>query len=244
MLVFSVLTAAGQDLDWNIKNSLVSKYLGTIGVVISDDPSFVNDITVSKGNYYAGIWTATGIGHGPYGRTFKDELDPYIGLSHSFGPLKYEITAIYFAIANLGKMNDDLWVIDQQLSSSGFHGFKPYVVLRCFNRVGSQSPEGGWYLWAGVRREQSVGRYKLNIDMLTSYSDGPLGKNPGQVYYKTVLNSPIPISKSVILTPTISYQVPTSQQRKSEFPFARKSEFVFGVTLSYHLHPDRKNGHK
>jgi len=215
-----------------------SKYLGTIGGVFYDNPIAVIDLTISRGPYYVGLWNSTKLGPGKYGKTFGDEYDIYAGWSHDFGDLRYEVTAMYFLIADLARLNDDLWVIDQKLSLPKCLGASPYVKVRCFNRVGSNSPEGGLFLWAGLSRTLETdiklrGRtLTIDLDGTTAYSDGPLGKTPGAVFARLTLGASIPIMATPTLRPSVVIQTPISGHEKVAHPLTTKTEVVWGLTLN------------
>ncbi len=232
-LNLAVLRAEDAPLEYHLTHSFVSKYLATVGSVISDQLSFVNDVTISRGNYYVGIWNATGLDHGVYGKTYKDEWDPYVGWGFQNGSIRYEIAAVYFLIADFSRSNDDLWVIDQTLKFRSIPGITPYLKIRDFNRVGTHSPGGGWFLWVGVNRIQPIGQLKFDIDLSAAYSDGPLGKDPGSVFYRLTNSLHIPVSKSITVTPTLYYQVPTRFQGKALHSFVKGTEFVWGISASY-----------
>ena len=223
---------------WSVNSGIFSKYLGTIGGVFYDDPILVTDLTVSHGDYYAGIWNSTRLGSGKYGKTFGDEYDFYAGWSHDIGPVKYEITGMYFLIADLAKLNDDLWVIDQKLSMPSCPVFQPYVKVRAFNTVGADSPTGGFFFWAGVNRSQPTGLMAhgqeviLDVELATAYSDGPLGKTPGSVFARLTLGTTIPLSERLSLKPSAVWQTTIGGQKDYAHPLTTKTEVVCGLSLN------------
>ncbi len=217
--------------------SLYPKYLGTIGSVIYDHPIIVNEATVSMQSEYAGIWNATHLGPGAYGKTYGDETDLYAGWLHRFGAVTYDVTALYFIIADLRRINDDLFVIDQKITLSALRALTPYIKLRSMNAVGRSSPEGGWFFWAGVSRSQDIGPrirsrpIRIDCDGSVAYSDGPLGKSPGPVFARITMDLNLPISRRFACMPSIVWQRPLGNQAHLRHPFTNSNQLVWGITV-------------
>jgi len=220
------------DISVYVKHTLSRFYLGSVGADFSDgNRSLSNEITLSKGDCYAGIWMATGPGDAKY----KKDWDPYIGFVHQISFFRYEATATYFVLSNLARMNDDLWSFDQKISSTDKHALRPYVKIRAFNKVGSRSIESGWFGWIGCENRQPFGKADLNTDLSVAYSDGPSGKTPGLVYCRLTTGLSYPLTKTLTVTPSLIYQVPTANQRHVRSPFVTKDQFVWGISIGYPL---------
>lgn len=232
-------SAQHSDISVYLKHMLTRFYLGSVGADFSDgERSLSNDLTISKGNAYAGVWMATGPGPSKY----KEDWDPYIGLVHAFGPVRYEVNATYFVLSNQYESRDDLWSLDQKVSPihrtltpSLPQQLLPYLKLRAFNKVGSRSFESGWFGWAGCEYKRLIGKSMLDIDASFAYSDGPFGKTPGPVYWRAVVSLARPLAKNVTITPSIIYQTPTRNELRAPKPFVTRDQLVWGFTVGYPL---------
>lgn len=227
---------ASEPVSVYVKNAVSRYYLGSVGADFSDkELSFSNEVTVSKGNLYAGLWMATGPGPSKY----KEDWDPYVGFVHTSGKLRYEISATYFVLSNIYESCDDLWMIDQKLSRrfapTAKSLLQPYVKVRCFNKVGSRSFESGWFGWIGMEWSHTMRSSKFTADLSTAYSDGPFGKTPGLVYERLTASLAIPIWKKVTVTPSLIFQVPIGGHRHAQSPFVIKNELVWGIAVGYPL---------
>lgn len=213
-----------------VKHTLSRYYLGSVGADFSDGhPSLSSEVTVSKGDFYVGLWMATGPGHAKY----KEDWDPYIGFVHRHSCIRYEATVTYFVLSDLAHMDDDLWVIDQKVSLTTMHAIQPYMKVRAFNKVGSRSFESGWFGWVGLEYKRPIGKSMLRTDLSLAESDGPFGKTPGSVYYRAVLSYSYNLTKTVTITPSFVYQVPTGRQQSARVPFVTKNQFLWGISVGY-----------
>lgn len=216
-----------------------SKYLGKTGQVFYDNPIMVNDVSVSYGDFYAGLWVSTALGGESYGSTFGDEFDLYAGWGHTYGWVRFQLSAAYFAIKDLDRLKDDIWIVEPEVSFPEFPLIQPYVAVRSFGQVSSESPEDGWFVWPGVRRTQPLGfrvgtdEAKLNLDFVTAYSDGAFGKDPGWVFARLSASFPIQISRQLAFTPNVVYQIPFSSQEKHRFPYTTRDEAVANVSFRW-----------
>src|SRR5581483_5846361 len=99
------------DSPWSSSSSIYSKYIGRNGAIFSEDPILVNELDWSKGNIFAGVWNSTGIDKHPYGSTYADELDLYVGYVRTFELIKVKTDVAYYTIKDLSLISDDLWAI-------------------------------------------------------------------------------------------------------------------------------------
>ncbi len=184
-----------------------SQYLGRIGAVFSDKPISVNIIEVDYKDFYLGAWNATGLSAREYGKTYADEWDLYGGWAHNFGPVKLDLSASYFALAELGQSADDMWITEQEISFPKFPFVQPYVRSRYFGSV-ADAWKPGWFVFGGVRKSIDLGNgaakrpYMLNLDLSTAYSAGALHDFSGFVYGRLSASLDVPLSKRLTLSPT------------------------------------------
>lgn len=231
-------SAQPSTFQYSLNSGVFTKYLGTIGGVFYDSPIIVNDITAAHGDFYLGMWNSTALGHGKYGETFGNEYDFYAGWSHKVGRVRYDVTGMYFLIARLSALNDDLWVIDQKVSFPDCPVVQPYVKLRFFNTVGRNSPSGGVFVWGGLSRQQPIGIFsrgrKMNvaIDLSAAYSDGPLGKTPGPVFGRLAIAPLLFVSERVSVSPSVVVQMPLGGQKNFSHPLTTRTEIVWGLNAS------------
>lgn len=218
-----------EDLHLQVKSSLNRYYIGSVGGVFSDKASFVNDTTVSKGSWFAGMWSVTGPGKAPY----KQDIDPYLGFVRSRGPVSYEACATYFALTHMRLSADDLWVIDQKIAYTGCSVCEPYIRLRANNKVGSNSFEPGWFGWGGIKRKDALGRAAIVNNLETAWSDGPYGKDPGFVFARLTSYLEISLSRSIRVGPSILYQIPIAGQARKPHSFIDREIFSWSFTVTY-----------
>lgn len=224
---------------WSLDTQFRTEYLGGIGQVFYDKPIWVNDISVSYGDWFAGTWISTALGGDAYGSTFGDEVDLYAGWGHTYDWLRLQVSASYFMICELDDLGNDLWVVDGEASFPKVRFVQPYVAMRSFNQVSSRSPQRGWYGWAGLRRTQPTGLHfhgdelKLKLDLKAGYSDGVLGRDPGPVFGRITSALPFKLSDHATLTPSLVWQVPIGSQAKTARPHTKEHEVVGALSLNF-----------
>ena len=231
--------ASAEETSWSLASSVYSKYIGKIGAIFSGDPILVNELDWSRGDLFAGVWNSTGLDRYPYGSTYADELDLWFGYGHTFDWIHVQTDVAYYTVKDLTRMNDDLWVVEGEVSLSKIPFVQPYVSFCQFEKVDRNSFPGGMFYWAGIRRTQplgfSVGKTKqtLNLDLMTAYSNGALGKNPGFVFERLTVNLPIVLSGRMTLTPSVVLQSPIGGQDHHQVAYTTKDEVVWGVSAGY-----------
>ena len=224
---------------WSWETQFRSEYLGKIGVVFYDKPIMVNDISLFYKDFYVGMWNSTALGGEPYGSTFGDEFDLYAGWGHTYGWVHLQFSAAYFAIKDLNNLRDDLWIFEPEISFPKVPFVQPYVAVRSFNPITSESPERGWFVWTGLRRDQQLGfnigsePAKLSIEWMNAYSDGALHRDPGWVFTRFSAAFKIPVNKHLMITPGILYQLPIGGQENHPRPYTTENEVVGQVSLRW-----------
>ena len=234
----SSLCAADESKVWYSANtSVMSEYLGSIGSVFYKSPISINEVDIGYKDWYGGIWSATGLGGTKYGQTYGDEFDFYAGWAHTFDWVKVDLSSTYYAIASLDKMNNDLWVIEPEVSLPKCPFVQPYVRGRYFGQVGAQSPKPGFFWFGGLRKQITLGKaigersYLLNLQLSTAYAAGALHNSTGFVYGRLTTSLDIPLSKHVTLSPTIIYQIAAPGQASDPEGFTDGNKLVYGVSL-------------
>ncbi|HEY0907775.1 MAG TPA: hypothetical protein VGE35_00320 [Candidatus Paceibacterota bacterium] len=231
-LCVSRLQAADSKMSWSLTTSVLSQYIGEGGSVFSEDPELITDLIAFKGDWYAGLWVATGLKGGSYTKSYANDYDPYVGWARAFGPVKYEITAIYFAISDLRLIRDDIWVLDQKVSFSKCPVVQPYIKVRSAFEIGSKSFERGMFVWAGIGKSIALGESKLSLDLSTAYSDGAYGKDSGWIFGRAYAGLTMPLSKNLSVMPSFMYQVPASGQKGNPRGFTNGNEVVAGISIT------------
>jgi len=240
-LLTSNLDAETPEISYTLKTGVASKYLGQIGAVFYDDPVSVTDVSVGYIDWYAGIWTSTGLGGTKYGETFGDEIDFYAGWAHNFGQVRIDIMSSYYTIANLDRIADDLFALEAEMSLPRFPLLEPYVRVRYLGEVGALSPKSGFFLFGGVRKYLTFGTgasdraYGLLLQLSTAYAAGALRDSKGFVYGRFTSALDLPLSKHLTLTPSVIFQVETPGQRNDPNAFTRRTETVFRIDLRYNF---------
>ncbi len=207
---------------------VMSEYLGSVGATFYDGPILVSQFDVGYKSWYFGILVNTGLSGTPYGKTYGDDWNGYFGWVHEFGPIKADISASYYGIAELGTMKDDIWVAEVELSAPKCPFVQPYIRGRYFGEVGPDSPESGPFMYAGVRKSIAFERCTLNLQLSTAYAGGAFGGATGFVYGRLTTSLDIPLSKRFTLTPSVIYQIATPDSDRDPKGFAHGSKFVFG----------------
>ena len=230
--------AADQKVTWITSTGVQSEYLAKIGVILSDSPVSISFVEANYKDFYGGLWNATTLGGDEYGTTYGDEWDIYGGWAHTFGPVKLNLSAAYFAMTELDETSDDMWVTDQELSLPKMPFVQPYIASRYFGSVGSSWREG-WFVFGGLRKSITLGQWTakrpvaLNLEASTAYSAGALRDFTGFVYGRFTTSLDIPLSKSVTLSPNLVYQIPASGQRNNPNGFTDRNKFVFGGKITW-----------
>ena len=231
LFIFSAAyTQAGEDqLTGSVKTGVTSEYIGRVGSIFNNHPIMVNELTLVYGDWYAGVWNSDGLYSHKYGTTYADEFDFYLGWAHTFNWIKVDVSSTYYTLANLSKSNDDMWVIEPEVSLPKFPFVQPYVRARYFGTVGLGSPKGGMFYFAGLRKSISL----LNLDLSTAYAGGALHDSTGFVYGRLTASVDIPVAKQWTLRPSVIYQVAAPGQRSNPNGFTDGNKFVYGVSVGY-----------
>lgn len=229
LFCWNVVTA--KETSWSLSSSVYSKYIGKVGGIFSEDPILVNELSWSRGGAFAGVWSSTGINKGSYGSTYADEVDLYVGYSHSFDWIRIQADVAYYTIKNLELMNDDIFAVDGEVSLLKIPFIQPYISFRQFAKVGRNSFPDGTFYWAGMRRTQ----WGISLDWMNAYSDGALGNDPGFVFTRITANYPIALNKKFTITPSVVLQRPIGGQERHQRAYTTKDEVVWGLTLVWKL---------
>lgn len=230
--------AADQGVTWVASTGIQSEYLARIGVILSTSPVSINFVEADYKDFYGGVWNATSLGGRRYGTTYADEWDVYGGWAHSFGPIKLDLSGAYFALAQLDKMSDDMWIAEQELSVPKMPFIQPYIRSRYFGSVDSYW-KPGWFVFGGLRKSITFGHsaskrpFSLNLDASTAYSAGALHDFSGFVYARFSTSLDIPLSKHTTLSPNLIYQVAAPGQRSDPNGFTDGNKLVYGLSLKW-----------
>ena len=237
MILEAAEVQAGVSCSWTTKVS--TGYLAKVGVNLYDSPTVFNDFGCSSGTFGGGIWTSTGVDGDEYGSTFAEEWDVYAFWTHQYKHVRVKLIAAYYALNDLEHFQDDVWVLDGEIEFPTVPVLQPYLAIRQFGEIGSESPKSGRFLWLGATRSQPLGftlgiaTAKLSIDVHGAYSDGALGQDSGLVFWRGTIGLPIPLTKQLIVIPSVLYQLPASGQKERRRPYTTEDEFVASMTFSY-----------
>lgn len=239
--VLAVLTpcfiASAEDGEWkfNLSTGVTSQYLAKPGMVLYNRPIWENIFVFSLNQYYGGFWTSAGLNdrgiHHKF--DFGDEIDLFGGFRYEFKILKIDLRASYFALNNFRNSHDDLWVIDSWLDLKT-PLLTPYLYIRYFGEVGSESPERGWFYWVGVKKNLPLSdKISFNLNSSLAFSDGALRRDPGFIYGRIFTVANIKINDKVSLSPFLVIQIPAGGQHGKPTDYTDKREkFMFGVSLN------------
>ncbi len=237
LLCFGRLCAEEQTVAYTFKTGIASEYLGAIGPVFYKQPVAVSEMSVGYGDWYVGVWNSTGLGGTAYGKTYGDEFDLYAGWAHRFGPVKVDVSSSYYAVASLDTMKDDVWVVESILSVPTFPFVEPYIHVRYFGQVGSESPQTGFFWFAGIRKYVSLcdgfadRPVTLMLQASTAYAAGALKDSTGFVYGRLTSALDIPLSKKWTMSPEVVYQIAAPGQRSDPFGFTDGNKLVFKLSV-------------
>lgn len=239
LVVLSFQSSQAQEdtlLSGSFTTQFNTAYIGKIGEVFHRGPTTVNYLDINIGSdWTAEIWTSTNLGGEPYNTTYGDELDLFLTWHRSFNDIRVSLTGAYFFLVDLGRLDNDLWIGEAEVSCTKWAYFQPYLCTRYFGQVSEKSAERGWFGWAGIRGTYPTGihQVKLTLDLSAAYSDGALGRTPGLVYGRAVVGLPIKVSKRVTLTPSILLQSPIGDQREQPLRYTDRKEAVGTLALSF-----------
>ena len=226
-------------LSGSFKIGIASQYLARVGTVLDTNPIMIGELSLGYGDWYGGVWSSTDLsGHHKYGSIYGDEIDVYLGWAHTFDWIKIDLSTTYYALAKLDHQSDDMWVFEPEVSFPKFWFVEPYLRARYFGEVGTLSPKGGMFYFAGIRKKVCVGKIRsrpclMNFDVSTAYAGGALKDFTGFVYGRITASVDIPISENWTLSPSIIYQVATPGQRNNPQGFTNGNKLVEGISLSY-----------
>lgn len=239
LLFFHISRVYTDDVNWTIKNGVMSEYLAKPGITLHDNPVTVNEVTASYGEWYAGMWSSFGMTDARLSGDFGDEVDFYAGLRGESGILRLDLSGNYFMLNELSHTDDDQVTFDVRLDMPKVKLVQPYFAARYFGGVGESSPEHGWFMWWGATRRQSLpfrlprrrGNAFLDIDAQVAYSDGALRREPGIIYGRFSVGTGIPVSKQTTLRPVYILQVPSGDQTGHRGDYTDRIRHVVGFSL-------------
>jgi hypothetical protein len=216
----------------------MSEYIGQSGVVFSRSPIAVNTVEADCKDFYAEIWSVTGLGGRQYGTTYGDEWDLWVGWSHTFGNVKITASCAYFALAQLDKVNDDMWIAEQEISLPKSPYVQPYLHSRYYGSV-DDAWKPGWLLYGGLRKSIEFGHsfsdrpYSLNLDASTAYNINALHDFSGFIYGGITVSLDIPLSKHATLSPCLIYQKAVPGEEADPNGFMTNDNLVCGLTFKW-----------
>lgn len=239
LLPFSVAFAGNEDgWKFNFNTEVISQWLGEPGgIIIYNRPAIRNQLTFSKGKYYGGVWISIGLNDkGIHHRAdFGDEVDLFFGIHQPFEFLEIDLSAKYFALNDLRNSEDDALVIDGQFDFPT-QLFTPYLAVRYWGEIGNKSLERGWFFRPGIKKSFLVlKRVGINFDTSLTFSDGPMGKDPGFICGTIKVSSDLKINERVSVSPFVVFQLPSSSQDggNKDFTGNKSKEVMFGISLNF-----------
>lgn len=238
---------------FNASVGVMSKYVNSFGCTLYKSPAETNELTVTLpncefndvkfGDLYFDIWNATHLGSESYNTTLGDETDFTAGLRWTAKNwVKFDASISYYMEPDLGRTDDDIFVLNLKADVVKCPFVTPYVQVRYFGGVGKGSPDDGWFGWVGLTRDQELPwescgeKLKLvaDVSMGAVLSDGLCAKRSGLDFFQAKLALSIPIYKgekvSASFEPWVRWIDPltTGPDR-----FLQKQEWIGGGGFSF-----------
>ena len=221
-----------------IQTGVANKYIGRPGILFYDGEVWTNEARIKLGSYYSGFWSSTAIAHDPLLGDFGDELQLYVGVEKTFTHVKLDLRATYMLLSKFNQSDDDRFLFDSRADFISVPFITPYVGARYFGSVTEDIPEGGWFVWAGLKRTQPLfssfvkeKKVSLTGDIHVAYSDGALHREAGIIYGRGSLSLDIPLTQNLTLTGNVLRQIPSGDQTGMPGDYIRKEETVWSVNL-------------
>ncbi len=115
---------------------------------------------------------------------------------------------------------------------------EPYVEVYHWDPVGTKSPQTGFFLRAGIHRQQPLG-FKLfgtpmELGMDLSIGDAAtsiFGTSSGIAYYRGILSTEVRLNEHISIIPAVIGQIPGNQD--IGHAFVKNPEAFFNLTVSY-----------
>lgn len=241
VVLFDNLGTAGE-IQYRAKAGIQNQYVNKAGLVAYDAPIMINEVVVSKNNFYGGLWNATSLGSEKYGK-FGKELDFSFGYKRAFGAGQFwiptcDIALSYYILGDWKTISDDRFVADFRVEFLKIPFAQPYVAVRYFGSVGEASKDGEFF-WLGLKRDQPLGikpfggEVSLRVDGSFAFAiQGSMGRDGGFIYSRvqTLLN--VPLSKKFSVNPFCMVQIPAGDQNGGKRDFVSGVERVFGGFLN------------
>jgi hypothetical protein len=202
----------------------------------------INEVVVSKNNFYGGLWSATSLGSEKYGK-FGKELDFNFGYKRAFGDGQFwsptfDIALSYYILGDWTTVGDDRFVVDFRVEFAKIPIAQPYIAIRYFGSVGEASKDGEFF-WFGLKRDQMLGfkpiggEVSLRADASFAFvTQGSMGRDGGFIYSRVQTLFNIPLSKKFSFNPFCMVQIPAGDQNGGKRDFVSGVEQVFGGFLS------------
>ncbi len=231
------LVTAGE-IQYRIKAGIQDRYVNKAGLVAYDAPVMVNEVVVTKNNFYGGLWNATSLGSEKYGK-FGKELDFNFGYKQSLGSGQFwiptcDIALSYYVLGDWTTVSDDRFIIDFRIEFAKIPIVQPYIAFRYFGSVGEASKDGEFF-WLGLRRDQSLGikpfgsEVSLRVDAFFAFvTQGSMGRDGGFIYSRVQTSLNVPLSKRFSINPFCMVQVPAGDQNGGREDFTKCTERVLG----------------
>ena len=233
--------AQTDELHFRLETSIRSAYLAKVGVLLYDQPSWVNDLSASYRSWYAGVWSTAGLSDDEFGNNFGDEIDWYAGWKKAFGYVDLDLTASYFQLRKLNQSRDDLVALDAKFTCTADKLLQPYLQVRRIESIGDASPDGGWFVFFGSQYRQplwfnlpgNADRQNLLVDVSGAYSDGALGRESGVPWGRVKLSTDVRLSDDLTLTPSVLWQIGAGDQDGLPDDYTDGNQTVYALSLTY-----------
>lgn len=230
-----------KELSGSWQLSWANMYLGKPGVRVDENPRLETELSLRYGSdssaWYGGVWLSKALQ--PESEGFGDEVDVYLGYEHRLEQVAISAQASYYTFEDFSEADNDQWALDLKLKMLKVPVLQPYVQLRYFGEVGSNSPEDGFFLFAGVSRHQRLGftlpwaqkEQAINFSLDSAYSLGALGKPAGYVYTRLSANTDIELFNRTFLKPAVTWQLSAGDQNGGLRDYATDDELEFRVSF-------------
>lgn len=222
----------------NWETAFTNMYLGIVGIAVKEEPQLQSQLTLKYGDdrsaWYGSFWMTNSLRDR---EGFTDEIDVGVGYQRYFEHVTVDGRVSYFAFNDLEEPETDQFVIDFKVALEKVPVVKPYFQFRYFGEIGSQSPDGGFFAFAGLSRSQSLGfslpwaesKQSLNLGVESLWSFGALGRDAGYVGTKLSASTPIPLTKRSYLTPSVTYLLSAGGQDGGTGDFVDGNKLVYGL---------------
>lgn len=238
---------------FSIINTTASRYWGSIvgGIFYSGGPVNFTDFKLTLDDSFGKTYVFVGMinpldtlkydhnGGTEYYAAIGKTVDLWKGGPDNLPLVRLNAMVLYDAISEIERVDDDVVQQYLRVELTRIPFAQPYVEGYNWFKTGNKAPSTGYFLRAGIHRQQPLGfsfrgsEMKLGIDVSAGGgSEGLFGTSAGLAYYRAVLSMAFKINDHWKVTPAIIGQLPGRGQDENR-AFVDHSRLFYNLTVQF-----------